>query len=171
MILRDALVDRGEGEFEPTDVVVDGRRIAALGRELAADARAEVVDCSRFAIVPGMVNAHCHSNENWFRGRLGQPAARALDALLLPGARRPGAEPARGLRAHAARRASSMLRSGATCVVDFLYELQGFSEESLDAVVRAYRDLGLRALIALGMVGPRLPRDGRARRGPRRPAS
>ena len=26
-----------------------------------------------------------------------------------------------------------MLRSGATCVVDFLYELQGFTDESLEA--------------------------------------
>src|SRR5207253_484636 len=33
----------------------------------------------------------------------------------------------------------------------FLYELQGFSDESLDAVVRAYRDLGLRAVIGLAM--------------------
>jgi cytosine/adenosine deaminase-related metal-dependent hydrolase len=36
-------------------------------------------------------------------------------------------------------------------VVDFVYELQGFSDESLEAIVRAYRDLGLRALIGLGM--------------------
>src|SRR5712692_539612 len=44
-----------------------------------------------------------------------------------------------------------MVRSGATCVVDFLYELHGFTEESLRAIADAYRDLGLRALIALGM--------------------
>ena len=45
-----------------------------------------------------------------------------------------------------------MVRSGATCVVDFLYELEGFTEESLGAVVSAYRDLGLRALVVLGML-------------------
>jgi cytosine/adenosine deaminase-related metal-dependent hydrolase len=39
-----------------------------------------------------------------------------------------------------------LLRSGATTVVDFLYD----GEESLEPVVRAYRDLGLRALIGLG---------------------
>jgi guanine deaminase len=47
--------------------------------------------------------------------------------------------------------AIEQLRSGATCVVDFLYELDGFTDESLDAVVRAYRDVGMRALIALGI--------------------
>src|SRR5437763_15640939 len=40
-----------------------------------------------------------------------------------------------------------MLRSGATTVVDFLYD----TEDALEPVVRAYRDLGLRALIAIGM--------------------
>ena len=44
-----------------------------------------------------------------------------------------------------------MIRSGATSVVDFLYEMPGFTEESLEAVAQAYRDLGLRALIVLGM--------------------
>ena len=44
-----------------------------------------------------------------------------------------------------------MVRSGTTCVVDFLYELTGFSDEALAAVVAAYRDLGLRALIVLAM--------------------
>ena len=44
-----------------------------------------------------------------------------------------------------------MVHSGATCVVDFLYEMAGFTDESLAAVVEAYRDLGLRALIVLGM--------------------
>jgi cytosine/adenosine deaminase-related metal-dependent hydrolase len=47
--------------------------------------------------------------------------------------------------------AIEQLRSGATCVVDFLYELDGFTTESLEAVVRGYRDAGLRALIALGI--------------------
>jgi guanine deaminase len=44
-----------------------------------------------------------------------------------------------------------LVRTGTTCVVDFLYELQGLDEEKLAAVVAAYRDLGLRAVIALAM--------------------
>jgi cytosine/adenosine deaminase-related metal-dependent hydrolase len=39
-----------------------------------------------------------------------------------------------------------LLRSGATTVVDFLYD----GEDALEPVVRAYRDLGLRALVGLG---------------------
>ena len=44
-----------------------------------------------------------------------------------------------------------MIRSGATCVVDYVYELAGWTEESIGAVARAYRDLGLRAVIVIGM--------------------
>jgi cytosine/adenosine deaminase-related metal-dependent hydrolase len=44
--------------------------------------------------------------------------------------------------------AIEMVRSGTTCVVDFLYET--LDVDALQAVVRAYRDIGLRALIALG---------------------
>ena len=47
--------------------------------------------------------------------------------------------------------AIEMLRSGATTVVDFVYELAGFTDESVEAIVRAYRDAGLRALVVLGM--------------------
>src|SRR3984885_12856941 len=68
-VLKDGLVDFGDGEFEVADVVVDGGRIAGVGREQPTADGTEMVDCSRLAVVPGMVNAHCHSNENWFRGR------------------------------------------------------------------------------------------------------
>jgi cytosine/adenosine deaminase-related metal-dependent hydrolase len=47
--------------------------------------------------------------------------------------------------------ALDMVHSGATCAVDFIYEQGGPGEESLSAVARAYRDAGLRVLIALGM--------------------
>src|SRR2546430_7937247 len=44
-----------------------------------------------------------------------------------------------------------MVRSGATCVVDYVYELAGWTDESIGAVVQAYRDLGLRAVVVIGM--------------------
>ena len=69
VILQNGLVDVGDGNFERTDLAIDDGRIAAIGNDADAGAGGEVVDCGRFAIVPGMVNAHCHSNENWFRGR------------------------------------------------------------------------------------------------------
>ena len=64
-----------------------------------------------------------------------------------------------------------MIRSGATCVVDYVYELAGWTEESIGAVARAYRDLGLRAVIVIGMSDRSYDEVGRPRPRPRLAAS
>ena len=66
LVLKNGLVDVGGGDFRRTDVAVDGTRIASVGEGASG---VEEVDCSRFAVVPGIINSHNHSNENWFRGR------------------------------------------------------------------------------------------------------
>jgi len=149
VLLRNGLVDVGAGEFRRADVAVSGGRIERVGAE-EAPAAGEVVDCTRFAIVPGMVNAHCHSNENWFRGMWDNLPLEPWMLFSYPALAAPTQSP-REIYVRTLLGGIEMVRSGATCVVDFLYELQGFSDEALAAVVSAYRDLGLRALIALGM--------------------
>jgi 5-methylthioadenosine/S-adenosylhomocysteine deaminase len=44
-----------------------------------------------------------------------------------------------------------MLRSGTTCAVDFVYEAPEITVETLEPVVHAYRDAGLRATVLLGV--------------------
>ena len=97
-----------------------------------------------------MINAHCHSNENWFRGRWDNLPLEPWMLFSYPKLAGPVQSP-REIYLRTLNGGLDMVRSGTTCVVDFLYELKGFSDESLAAVVAAYRDLGLRALIALGM--------------------
>jgi cytosine/adenosine deaminase-related metal-dependent hydrolase len=145
LVLENALVDTGGGEFRRGDVVVEGGRIAG-----SAPADAERVDCSRLLVVPGMVNAHNHSNENWFRGMWDNLPLEPWMLFSYPALAAPAQSPDE-IYLRTLLGAIEQLRSGATCVVDFLYELDGFTTESLEAVVRAYRDAGLRALIALGI--------------------
>ncbi len=145
LLLRNGLVDVGAGEFRRADVAVaDGRIVAE------APADAESVDCSRFLIVPGMVNAHNHSNENWFRGMWDNLPLEPWMLFSYPALAAPAQSPEE-IYLRTLFGAIEQLRSGATCVVDFLYELDGFTDETLDAVVRAYKDVGMRALIALGI--------------------
>src|SRR5712691_7252544 len=149
LVLENGLVDVGSGEFRRADVVVSDGRIALVGK--AGDATGgEVVDCTRFAVVPGMINAHCHSNENWFRGMWDNLPLEPWMLFSYPALAAPP-QSRREIYVRTLLGGIEMVRSGATCVVDFLYELQGFTEESLGAIVDAYQDLGLRALIALGM--------------------
>jgi 5-methylthioadenosine/S-adenosylhomocysteine deaminase len=147
LVLRGGLVDTGSGRFARTDVAVGDGRVLAVGDGLEAP---ETVDCARFAVVPGAVNAHCHSAENWFRGMWDNLPLEPWMLFSYPVLAAPAQSP-REVYVRTLLGGIEMLRSGATCAVDFLYELQGFTEESLEAVVSAYRDLGLRALIGLAM--------------------
>jgi cytosine/adenosine deaminase-related metal-dependent hydrolase len=97
-----------------------------------------------------MVNAHNHSNENWFRGMWDNLPLEPWMLFSYPALAAPAQTPDE-IHLRTVLGAIEQLRSGATCVVDFLYELDGFTDETLEAVVRAYREVGLRALIALGI--------------------
>ena len=59
-------VDDAVGDFTGGDILIDGDRIAAVGRDLAADAD-EVVDARGLLAMPGLVNAHMHSWQTGFR--------------------------------------------------------------------------------------------------------
>jgi len=118
----------------------------ADGRIGTGDADGDALDCSRFAVVPGMVNAHAHSNENWFRGLWDNLPLEPWMLFSYPVLAAP-TQSADEIYVRTLLGGMEMLRSGATCVVDFLYD----TEEALEPVVRAYRDLGLRAVIAIGM--------------------
>jgi cytosine/adenosine deaminase-related metal-dependent hydrolase len=148
LVLANGLVDVGGGEFRRADVAISDGRIEQVGS--AEGDATERVDCSRLAIVPGMVNAHNHSNENWLRGRFDNLPLEPWMLFSYPALAAP-AQTTREIYVRTLLGAIEMLHSGATTVVDFVYELAGFTDESLDAVVRAYRDVGLRALVVLGM--------------------
>ena len=130
LVLRNGLVDVGAGRFSRADVAVSGGRIVGVGEDLEGD---ESVDCARLAVVPGAVNAHCHSNENWFRGMWDSLPLEPWMLFSYPVLAAPVQSPDE-VYVRTLIGGIEMLRSGATCVVDFLYELQGFTEELLDAL-------------------------------------
>src|SRR6266581_176803 len=147
VVLKNGLVDIGGGEFRRADVAIEGGRIASVGEGTSGG---EVVDCTRFAVVPGIVNSHNHSNENWFRGRFDNLPLEPWMLFSYPVLANP-VQTDREIYVRTLLGGLEMLRSGATCVVDYVYELAGWTEESIGAVARAYRDLGLRAVIVIGM--------------------
>ena len=130
-------------------MAISAGRIEAVGTIEAGSA--ERVECSRSLVVPGLVNAHCHSNENWFRGMWDNLPLEPWMLFSYPVLAAPP-QSAREIYVRTLLGGIELVRSGATCVVDFLYELAGLSDESLAAVVAAYRDLGLRALVVLAVV-------------------
>ena len=60
-------VDDRLGAIANGDVLVEGERIAAVGRDIAAD-DAEIVDGRGRIVIPGLINAHMHTWQTALRG-------------------------------------------------------------------------------------------------------
>src|SRR6266545_847285 len=74
LLIKGGLVVTGDASgsvLEDHDILVEGERIAAIRRglaEQAAAAGAEVIDARRSIVMPGLINAHVHSNESFEQG-------------------------------------------------------------------------------------------------------
>ena len=61
------VVDGSGAEPAPADVLLEGERIAAVGRFDCPDARR--IDCSGLLVTPGFIDAHSHSDLQVLEGR------------------------------------------------------------------------------------------------------
>jgi len=100
------------------------------------------------ALLPGTVNAHCHTFQSLLRG-LGDDMdfMRWRDRVLYPFSTRLDRE---GIYLGAAFAFAEMLIHGATTCVDFFY-LQDAGNDNAEAVIRAARDTGIRLVLARTM--------------------
>jgi 5-methylthioadenosine/S-adenosylhomocysteine deaminase len=128
------------------NVVIDGNRIVAVTEEPTSPGpNTKCVSGSSMLLMPGLINAHTHSPENLFKGRI---EAVPLEFWLfnLFGSSFPFT--GRELYLSAMIGAIEMLKSGTTAAVDHFWVNGAMSIEALDAVMSAYRDVGLRAGVA-----------------------
>ncbi len=95
--------------------------------------------------MPGLINAHTHSPENFLKARI---EAVPLEPWLfeLYGSSFPFSE--REIYLAAMIGAIEMLKTGTTAVVDHFWVNGAMNGEALDAVMSAYRDIGIRAGVA-----------------------
>ena len=167
ILIRGATVltlDASDTVHDPGDILIEDGRIAAVGR-VAGDAIApgtRAMDGRQRLVLPGLVNAHTHSPLNLTKGtgeRLSHPAFmwmnQADTAHRTP----------REIYVSAMLGCIEMLLTGTTAVIDNFPE-QVFGLEDVEAVVAAYRDAGMRAVVALrifdGEYGDIYPADGKA---------
>src|SRR2546426_4040210 len=126
-------------------VVTDGR-IADVGA--AGPPRAGDVALTGRALLPGTVNAHCHTFQSLLRG-LGDDLDFAgwRDRVLYPFSERLDRD---GIGLGAAFAFAEMLRHGVTTCVDFFYLNDG-GHENAEAVIAAARAVGIRLVLARTM--------------------
>lgn len=136
---------------ERVDVLLDDERIDRVGVGLSVPDGTRRLDASDLIVIPGLINAHTHGHNNLSRGLAG---CWTLEQLISFG---PALQSGRTAEDHylsTALGAIEMLQTGATAAYD-LYMAPVPDEEVLEAVVAAYEDLGLRAVLAPSMAdGP-----------------
>lgn len=141
----DALGASGEIR-EGVDVAIAGSRIAWIEPTGGGPGPrpVDVLDGRGLLALPGLVNAHTHSAENCLRGAgEGLP----LEVWLTRMFGTAGAFSPEDHYVTAVAGAVEMLRSGTTAVLDHLW-MTPPTVEAADAVLRAYRDVGIRAVVA-----------------------
>ncbi|MGY1741370.1 MULTISPECIES: amidohydrolase family protein [unclassified Blastococcus] len=150
------LVIRGGWVFDLSggrraDVVVEDGVVTAVGPDAgapyAAPGAATVLDATGRIVVPGLVNAHTHSNQTIESGLCD---ALPLDAwMVLASYGGAGARLGpRDLYVSTMLGCLEMLRHGTTAVLDCARVEDSLTGEGLDAVVQAYVDSGMRAAVA-----------------------
>ena len=146
-ILRGGLVLDASGQAAPRDILIeDGLIVAIDDPGFAVSEHAEIISAEDRMLIPGLVSAHTHSHGALNRGAVDDKVSLEM---FLTGA---GASTrSRGLEdkyLSAALSAAEMIRKGTTACFDLTVEFPGPSREGMSAVARAYRDAGMRAVVA-----------------------
>ena len=127
------------------DVLIDGDRIAAVGPALPAPDGARTIDAAGRIVLPGLINSHTHAHNNLARGRAG---TWTLEDLLNHGPAMNGHRTSEDQYLSAAIGALEMVKTGCTAAYDLFMAVPAPTGESIEAVVRAYADVGMRAIVA-----------------------
>ncbi len=135
---------RLDGAF--ANLLIDGDRIAAvLPPDEAVTDDARRIDASDRLLIPGLVNAHTHATAHLSKGL----ADRWSLELLLNAQPWTGGGRTLDLKYLSAFiGAVEMVRKGCTACYDLVAEIPAPSLDGIEAVARAYRDVGMRAVIA-----------------------
>jgi len=154
LLIRNAHVltlDDANRQWRRADVAIEDGRIAALGPgagEAWPRRFDRVIDAEGWLAMPGLINAHFHSPGNLMKGTLpGYPLEVFMLHEVPPLAA--GGDSSRLAYVRTLIGALEMLRRGITAVHDDAYHVPVASEASVDAIMRAYQDSGIRATVAI----------------------
>lgn len=139
-----------DGDLIERDIDVRQGSIEAIEGQTDHSGDVESIDASGCLVIPGLINAHYHSAENFNPG-LFENLPLDLWFVYSHQVTRENPPDPETIYARTMLGAIQMLRNGVTAVVDFLFEAPEISLETLEPVVEAYRDAGMRATILLGV--------------------
>jgi cytosine/adenosine deaminase-related metal-dependent hydrolase len=149
VLLRGAVVismDAAVGDLAAGDVLIENSKILAVGSDLSqgqADHSTAVVDMGGMILIPGLVDAHRHCWQNQFRRLLCDVADLESYVAITHGGMALRYRP-EDMYVGDLVSMLGAIDSGVTCVLDFSHNSRSAAHS--DAVFRAYRDAGIRAV-------------------------
>jgi len=149
------------------DVLIEGSCVAAVGRlHLAPDPAATVIDGRGRVVIPGLINAHTHTYQNFLKGLSDDVGlVEWCEATLYPlayaihQAQWGHGDESAGYQ-WASLSALEMIRGGVTCCIDM--------NMNMDSVFQAWLDTGLRGVGAIALADRWVPDTLRREYGPDR---
>jgi 5-methylthioadenosine/S-adenosylhomocysteine deaminase len=147
--------DETRREYARADVLVIGRKITAVGPDLRisdflnpASESVEVIDGTGKLVMPGLVNGHLHSPAAFLKGAIEDFP---LEIFMLYEVPPMGDTPlnSRLYYLRAMLGAMEMLKLGVTSVHDDAFFNPTPLPKSVDAIMNAYRDSGIRARVTI----------------------
>jgi 5-methylthioadenosine/S-adenosylhomocysteine deaminase len=141
------ILDLGSHRAEPADLLLAGHTIREIGPPgLAAPEEAALVDARDRLLIPGLVNAHTHAHGGLAKGLT--PDRATLETFLTSVSATTGDRSLEEIYLSALLSAIEMVRKGCTAAYDLCVEYPAPTPEGILAVARAYRDVGMRAVVA-----------------------
>jgi 5-methylthioadenosine/S-adenosylhomocysteine deaminase len=143
-------MDAAVGDFAAGDILIEGKRIAAVGPDLSASAQggnAIVVDAAGMVVIPGMIDCHRHSWEGQLHGVI--PNSAVIDEYM--GATHRGFAPfyqPEDMYVGNFVTALGCIDAGITCFIDNSHNSRSAAHS--DAAIKALFDSGMRAVHASG---------------------
>lgn len=132
-----------------TDILIEGNRIVSIAPHLS-DPDAEEIDAEGLLLAPGLINGHFHSHEHFHKGRYDNLPLELWMHFVRPPIAPPPLTPEQ-VYLRTLIGALEAIRTGTTFVVDDVNQAPHFSPDCIDAVFRAYEDIGLRALVSVSL--------------------
>ena len=144
-------MDDAFNEFQNADIFVEGSKITAIGENLTipeGEGNLQVIDASGKLAMPGLVNGHIHSPGNFMKGALDDYPLEIFMLYEVP----PLSDTPPSLRMNYVRTMLGnieMLKLGITSVHDDAFHVPVPTEESIDGLMKAYVDSGMRAVVTI----------------------
>lgn len=142
------VLNRAYTGLERADVLIEADRIQAVGHALDVPPDVQRLDATGCLVLPGLINAHTHAHNNLCKGTGDNWT---LEDLLNHGPALNSNRTPEDQYLSAAVGAMEMLTNGCTAAYDLFMAVPAPTAEAIEAVVRAYTDVGLRAVIAPAM--------------------